>query len=104
LWLIYILIGTIWLALVNSYFRANPFEQSFSMQLLTMAIPTILGVQWGFGQGFIKAPSFMTAWFVGSAFSALAGLFAGWFIFDEGFTSMKWIAVILILAGAWMLK
>lgn len=96
-------LGAVCLALVNSFFRANPYGWPFIVLLMAMIIPTTFGTQLGFAKAYQLAPSFYTAWFVGSAFSAVAGFLASLFIFHEQVSFVNILGIALIGVGSWLL-
>ena len=102
-WILWGIYGAVCLALVNSFFRLNPWGLPFWPLLLLSAIPTTFGTQVGFFQLYQQAPSFFTAWFVGSALSSIAGFTASIFIFHEQPNFISLIGVGLILGGAFLL-
>ena len=101
-WLLYSLMGAVFLALTNSIFRANPLHMPLGV-LITLTLPLTLCIQWGFGSALQTAPSFMAAWFVGTGFSALAGGLASVLIFGEQLHFLQGWGVALILGGAYCL-
>ncbi len=103
MWLVYNLIGAISLALVNSFFKANPWSLSTWGMITMMIIPTFLFTQGGFAHAYRLAPSFMAAWFSGSAFSAICGLLCSLYFFGKQIEAVNSIGIILILSGTWML-
>jgi drug/metabolite transporter (DMT)-like permease len=101
--LLFNLFGAVSLALVNSFFRANPYGWPFIILLMAMVIPTTFGTQLGFAKAYQLAPSFFVAWFVGTAFSSLAGFLASTLLFGDSITFLNIIGVILILGGCFCL-
>ena len=102
-WLLYCLWGAISVALINSFFRANPFKISVMAMVLLATPATIIGTQFGFGNSFKLAPSFFAAWFAGSALSAISGLLCSVFIFNEPFEIVNVLGVTLILIGGFLI-
>jgi len=96
-------LGAVCLALVNSFFRANPFKWSTTRMLLAMALPTTFGTQYGFANSYRLADSFFQAWFVGMAFTTVAGFLASLFIFSEPIKFVNVLGMVLIIGGAYCL-
>jgi drug/metabolite transporter (DMT)-like permease len=101
--LLFNLLGAVSLALVNSFFRANPYGWPFMVLLMALVIPTTLGTQLGFAKAYQLAPSFFVAWFVGTAFSAITGFLTSLFIFGEPIKLMNVLGMALIIGGAYCL-
>lgn len=96
-------IGALSLALVNAFFRANPYGWSLFVLLLVAVIPTTFGTQYGFASAYKVAPSFYSAWFTGTAFTSIAGFLTSLFIFGEQIKLLNILGIILILGGAYCL-
>lgn len=101
--LLFNLFGAVSLALVNSFFRANPYGWPFMILLMAMVIPTTFGTQFGFAKAYQLAPSFFVAWFVGTAFSAITGFLTSVLLFREAVTFLNMAGIILIIGGAYCL-
>lgn len=101
IWILYSAIGAIFLGACNSIFRAFPGVPLIYL-LLWCLLPT-LGIQWGFGMAFRLAPTFVSAWFVGTALSALACFGANALIFHERVEFVQLFGISLVLGGAWIL-
>ena len=102
-WILWGLMGALLLVAVNSFWRLNPWGLSFWPLLLLMIIPTTLGTQFGFLKFFQAAPSFLSAWFIGSALTSVLGFAASVFIFREQANFMNGFGVGLILLGGFLL-
>jgi len=102
-WLLWGLLGAFSVALVNSFWRLNPWGLSFWWLLFAVAIPTMFGTQLGFLNFYQKAPSFLSAWFLGSAMTSSAGFLASVFVFHEQPNFMNGLGIGLILFGGFLL-
>jgi drug/metabolite transporter (DMT)-like permease len=95
--------GAACVAAVNSFWRLNPWGLSFWPLLMLVAIPTIFGTQFGFLKFYQAAPSFLSAWFIGSAMTATTGFAASVFIFNEPPNFLNGFGIGLILLGSFLL-
>ena len=102
-WILWGVMGAACVALVNSFWRLNPWGLSFWPLLLLMVIPTTLGTQFGFLKFYQASPSFLTAWFLGSALTSIAGYVASVFIFHEQPNFANGLGIGLILFGGFLL-
>jgi drug/metabolite transporter (DMT)-like permease len=68
-----------------------------------MVIPTTLGTQFGFLKFYGAAPSFLSAWFLGSALTSISGFVASMFIFHEQPNFANGLGIGLILFGGFLL-
>lgn len=95
--------GALSVALVNSFWRLNPWGLSFWPLLLVVIIPTTMGTQLGFLNFYQKAPSFLMAWYLGAGLTAITGFMASTFIFKESPNFLNALGIISILFGAFLL-
>lgn len=102
-WLLWGIYGAIIVALVNSFWRLNPWGLSFWPLLLIVIAPTTLGTQFGFLQFYQKAPSFLAAWYLGAGMTAMTGFLASVFIFHEQPNFLNGLGIGLILFGGFLL-
>lgn len=102
-WILWGLLGAFSLALVNSFWRLNPWGLSF-WSLLFLVVPlTTFGTQLGFLNFYQKAPTFLIAWFLGSALTALMGFAVSVFIFHEQPNFLNGLGIGFILFGSFLL-
>lgn len=101
-WILYSLLGAVFLAACNSVFRLNPWGMPLYV-LITCTLPLTIGIQWGFASAMQGAPSFLAGWFVGTGFSVIAGLLFSVFMFGEQLHFLQGLGVALILGGAYCL-
>jgi drug/metabolite transporter (DMT)-like permease len=102
-WLLWGVYGALGLAFVNSMFRLNLWNFSFWPLLLLMVIPTTLVTQLGFLKFYNSAPSFLVAWFLGSALTSITGFAASVLIFKEAPNFLNGLGIGLILLGGYLL-
>jgi len=93
------LVGSVGVALVNSFIRANPFNFNWFQMILAVALPTMFITQAGFIKFYWSAGSFHGAWFIGSGLTAITGLLATWLVFGENIGIYHWVGIGMILAG-----
>jgi len=102
-WLLWGIIGAFSLVFVNSFWRLNPWGLSFWPLLLFMVVPTTFGTQFAFLKFYQAAPSFLSAWFMGSALTSIVGFVASVFVFHEQPNFMNGLGIGLILLGGFLL-
>jgi len=98
-WLLCGLLGALSLALVNSFWRMNPWNLSFWPLLFIMVLPTTFGTQLGFLIFYQRAPKFLIAWFLGMALCAITGYLASVLFFHEQPSLLNYLGIGLILLG-----
>jgi drug/metabolite transporter (DMT)-like permease len=103
IWILWGLLGAFSVALINSFWRLNPWGLSFWWLLVSVVLPTTFGTQLGFLNFYQKAPNFLTAWFLGSALNALTGYAAAVFIFKESPNFLNGLGIGFILLGGFLL-
>jgi drug/metabolite transporter (DMT)-like permease len=103
-WIFYNAMGAISVGCVNSFWRLNPWSLSIFWLLIVGILPTTFLTQYGFVKAYLLAPSFIQAWFIGSAFTSIAGFLCSVFIFHEQIKAVNIIGIAFILLGGWLLK
>ena len=103
IWILWGLLGSLSLVIVNSFWRINPWGLSFWWLLFTVVPLTTFGTQLGFLNFYHRAPSFLIAWFLGTALTSLAGFAAAVFIFKECPNFLNGLGIGFILLGGFLL-
>ena len=103
IWLLWGVLGSVSVAIVNSFWRLNPWNFSFWTLLLITIIPTTFGTQLGFLQLYQKAPSFLVAWYLGTGMTVITGFMASVIVFNEQPSLLNIIGISLILFGGYLL-
>jgi len=104
MWIFYAFIGAISLAVVNSFFRLNPWGWSVFWILIASIPLTTFGTQYGFLKSYRLAPTFIEAWYLGSGATAIMGFLVSYFIFHEPIRVVTILGIGMILAGIWILS
>src|SRR5271157_2451734 len=102
-WILWGILGACSVALVNSFWRLNPWGLSFWWLLFLVIPPTTFGTQLGFLNFYQKAPSFLVAWYLGAGLTAMSGFAASVFIFKEQPNFLNIIGILFIILGGILL-
>lgn len=103
MWILWGVYAAAAVGIINAFFRANPLGLSLWLMLLTCTIPTMLGTQLGFVKFYQAAPTFLVAWFLGSALTSVAGFITSILLFHEHPTILNIIGIGCIIFGGYLL-
>ena len=90
-------------AAVNTFFRVNPWNMPLIGAILLTGPITLFVIQLCYASAYRMAPSFLVAWFVGSATSAICGWLTSIIYFRESVRLIHVLAIALIFLGKYLL-
>lgn len=99
-WWVGTVIGAISLVMLNTYERVHHITD---LRSHLFVVPLLIIMNLSFWSGFLYAPSFIQAWFIGSAMCAVGAWLAHLFILKEPICLMHIVGFVLVFAGAFLL-